>query len=129
MAENKELLSSLSSFDRQVGGGHYKDYAIQPLEFCVKNNIPFLEGNVIKYICRWRKKNGVQDLEKAKHYIEMLIELEKANDDAIKWTNKSVQEVPNSSRDSHKFLSRIQTGRYPPEIQDPAAVPFVAEDY
>lgn len=52
MANKEELLSSLSSFDRQVGGGHYKDYAIQPLEFCVKNNIPFLEGNVIKYICR-----------------------------------------------------------------------------
>ena len=129
MAENKELLSSLSSFDRQVGGGHYKDYVIQPLEFCVKNNIPFLEGNVIKYICRWRKKNGVQDLEKAKHYIEMLIELEKANDDAIKWTDKQVQDLSGRSYTDHNVLGGVQVGRYPPEVSTSAAVPFVAEDY
>jgi hypothetical protein len=57
----------------QVGGGHYKKYTIQPTEFCIKNNIPFAEGCVIKYVTRWRDKNGIQDLEKAKHYIEMLI--------------------------------------------------------
>ena len=59
---------------RQVGGDHYKNLAIQPVEYIVKNNIPYLEGNVIKYITRWRVKGGVQDLLKAKHYIEMLIE-------------------------------------------------------
>ena len=80
MGNNKELLSS-SSFDHQVGGSHYADYAIQPLEFCVKNNIPFLEGNVIKYTSRAGKKNDlIEDLEKAKHYLEFAI----ANYDKIK---------------------------------------------
>lgn len=61
---------------RQVGGGHYKDMAIQPVEFIHKNQIPYLEGNVIKYLCRWRSKNGIEDLRKAAHYIELLITLE-----------------------------------------------------
>jgi Protein of unknwon function (DUF3310) len=64
----------------QVGGGHYKDMVIQPVEFITANNIPYMEGNVLKYICRWRNKNGIRDLEKAKHYIELLIELEERND-------------------------------------------------
>jgi hypothetical protein len=67
---------SESSLNKQVGGGHYKDFTIQPIEFIHLNGIPFIEGNVIKYLCRWREKNGLQDLEKAKHYIELLIELE-----------------------------------------------------
>jgi hypothetical protein len=64
--------------DVQIGGSHYKDMKIQPIEFIVGNNIPYIEGNIIKYICRWRSKNGVEDLEKAKHYLEMLIENERS---------------------------------------------------
>lgn len=60
----------------QVGGSHYKDLAIQPVEFIYANGIGFFEGNVIKYVSRWRSKGGVADLEKARHYIDMLIELE-----------------------------------------------------
>ena len=60
----------------QVGGDHYVHMAIQPVEFIHANNIPFIEGNVIKYVTRWRQKNGLKDLEKAKHYLELLIELE-----------------------------------------------------
>lgn len=60
----------------QVGGAHYKDFAIPPVEFIHKNCIPFMEGNAIKYLCRWRHKNGLEDLQKAKHYIEMLIQME-----------------------------------------------------
>ena len=71
----------MSSLDRQVQGGHYKDMAIQPVEFIHANGIGYFEGNVIKYVTRWRKKNGVADLEKAKHYIELLIELEARKDD------------------------------------------------
>ena len=56
--------------------GHYKGTAIQPWDFIVSNNLGFLEGNVIKYVTRWRQKDGVQDLRKAKHYIEKLIEME-----------------------------------------------------
>jgi hypothetical protein len=61
---------------KQVSGDHYKNMAIQPIEFIHANNIPFAEGCAIKYLCRWRSKNGVADLEKAKHFIELLIELE-----------------------------------------------------
>lgn len=60
----------------QIGGSHYKDFAIQPIEFIHANNIPFCEANAIKYLCRWRNKGGRTDLEKAKHYIELLIQLE-----------------------------------------------------
>jgi hypothetical protein len=60
----------------QVGGTHYKDLKIQPIEFIHANNIPFCEANAIKYLCRWRTKNGKQDLLKARHYIDLLIELE-----------------------------------------------------
>lgn len=60
----------------QVGGGHYKSMAIQPVEYITKNNLPYCEANVIKYISRWREKGGKKDLEKAKHYIDLLIQLE-----------------------------------------------------
>lgn len=61
---------------KQAGGSHYKDKAIQPIEYIHANKMGFCEGNVVKYITRWKEKNGVADLEKAKHYIELLIELE-----------------------------------------------------
>ena len=61
--------------DTQQGGSHYKSKAIQPWDFIVANNIGYLEGNVIKYVSRWRDKGGVDDLRKAKHYLEKLIEL------------------------------------------------------
>lgn len=58
-----------------TGPGHYKDKAIQPWDFVVSNNLGYLEGNVVKYITRWQQKNGIEDLRKAKHYIEKLIEM------------------------------------------------------
>lgn len=66
----------MSSLSKQVAGTHYKDLPIQPVEYIHANAIGYFEGNVIKYVSRWRKKNGIADLEKAKHYIELLIELE-----------------------------------------------------
>jgi hypothetical protein len=66
----------MSALDKQVSGSHYKELVIQPIQFIHANNIPFMEANVIKYVCRHRSKNGLADLEKAKHYIELLIELE-----------------------------------------------------
>lgn len=62
--------------DVQVGGDHYQRYKIQPIEFIQSNNIGFCEGNVIKYVTRWKDKNGVEDLKKAKHYIDLLIQVE-----------------------------------------------------
>jgi hypothetical protein len=65
----------MSALNKQEGGSHYKDMVIQPVDFITKNNIPFLEGNVIKYVCRHANKNGIQDLNKAIHYLEMAKEL------------------------------------------------------
>jgi Protein of unknwon function (DUF3310). len=70
-----------SALDKQVSGNHYKDFKIQPAEYCHANNIPFLEGNVIKYTSRHRAKNKKKDLEKAIHCLELLIELEYGNED------------------------------------------------
>lgn len=52
----------------QEGGGHYKDRGIQPLEYTMKNNLSFCEGNVVKYISRYKSKNGIEDLAKVIHY-------------------------------------------------------------
>jgi len=62
--------------EKQVGGSHYKDFPIQPAEFIHVNGLGFLEGNVIKYTCRHKAKGGKQDLEKAMHYLQLLIEHE-----------------------------------------------------
>lgn len=56
----------------QVGGAHY-ELPIEPIDFILANDIPFCEGNVIKYVCRYKKKNGVEDLKKARQYIDFLI--------------------------------------------------------
>jgi hypothetical protein len=61
---------------QQIGGRHYKQLAIQPVEYIHANGIGYFEGNVIKYVSRWRDKGGVEDLRKALHYLELLIELE-----------------------------------------------------
>ena len=66
----------MNPLDTQEGGTHYKDMKIQPAEFIHANNIGYFEGNVIKYVSRWRNKNGIEDLKKAKHYIELLIEMD-----------------------------------------------------
>tara|TARA_R110000803_G_scaffold10308_7_gene31716 strand:- start:162 stop:371 length:210 start_codon:yes stop_codon:yes gene_type:complete len=58
----------------QIGGNHYKDFKIQPIDFIYENDIPYIEGNIIKYVTRWKSKNGVEDLKKAMHYLEILID-------------------------------------------------------
>jgi Protein of unknwon function (DUF3310) len=66
--------------DKQVGGTHYKDMSIQPIEFILANGLGFCEGNIVKYACRYKQKGGVQDLKKVIHYAELLIaQLEKDN--------------------------------------------------
>ena len=67
-------------YETQVGGSHYKDMKIQPSEFINKNELQFAEGNAIKYICRHGSKGRLQDLEKAKHYIDMIIERDYADE-------------------------------------------------
>ena len=77
----------MTALDTQVGGGHYKDMKIQPVEFIHANNLGFLEGCIVKRICRWRNKDGIKDLEKIKHECDLLIQLEtaaqKASNDAL----------------------------------------------
>lgn len=63
------------ALDRQEGGAHYKDLPIQPVEYITKNNIPYLEGNVIKYVTRHATKHGREDLLKARHYIDLILEM------------------------------------------------------
>lgn len=65
-----------SALDTQVGGSHYKCFKIQPVEFIHQNGIGYMAGNVIKYVSRYQDKNGIEDLKKARHYIDMLIEFE-----------------------------------------------------
>jgi len=72
----KDLLSSKSAMEKQVGGTHYKGMKIQHFTFCQVNRIPWGEAAAIKYICRHREKNGKEDLLKAIHYLEMVIEQE-----------------------------------------------------
>ena len=66
----------MSAINSQVGGSHYKECAIQPVQYIHANGLDYFAGNVVKYITRYKSKGGVLDLEKAKHYIELLIELE-----------------------------------------------------
>lgn len=66
----------MKTLETQIGGNHYKDMAIQPIHFIMGNNLPYCEANIIKYICRYKSKNGIQDLYKAKHYLDILIEHE-----------------------------------------------------
>lgn len=65
-----------SASEKQVGGSHYKDMAIQPNQFITANKLNWCEGNAIKYICRHHIKGGVVDIDKAIHYLELLKEIE-----------------------------------------------------
>ena len=64
----------MNALDHQVSGDHYRTMAIQPVEYITRNKLPFLEANVVKYVTRWRRKNGRQDLQKAIHCLELLIQ-------------------------------------------------------
>ena len=70
----RRVLQKMKASDKQVGGQHYKDMAIQPGQFIRANGIGWYEGNAIKYICRHNAKNGRQDIEKAIHYLELVLE-------------------------------------------------------
>ena len=67
----------MSALDTQIGGNHYKSMSIQPMEFSMANNMDACQHTIIKYVSRFREKGGIQDLEKARHVIDMLIEFEK----------------------------------------------------
>ena len=62
------------ALDKQVGGDHYKDCRIQPIEYIMANELPYCEANIVKYITRWKRKGGKQDIEKVIHYAQILLE-------------------------------------------------------
>jgi hypothetical protein len=66
----------MSALDTQVGGDHYKQMKIQPVEFICENNMPYCEANVVKYISRHKSKNGAQDVRKAIHYCELILKMQ-----------------------------------------------------
>ena len=70
----------MSAKDIQIAGTHYKQLAIQPIEYILANNLGYVEGNIVKYVSRWRNKEKIEDLRKAKHYLQILIEEESTNE-------------------------------------------------
>lgn len=72
----EQLNQGESALNHQEGGRHYKDYKIQPVQYIHANNMGFCDGNVVKYVTRYKEKNGKVDLLKAIHYLQLLIELE-----------------------------------------------------
>jgi hypothetical protein len=70
----------VSALDKQVSGNHYKDKGIQPIVYIHANDLGFCAGNVVKYVTRYKEKNGAADIRKAIHYLELLLELEYPQD-------------------------------------------------
>ena len=75
-------INGVSATDLQIGGQHYKDMEIQPSAFITRNNLGWCEGNAVKYICRHHIKGGAQDIDKAIHYLQLLKEIEYAEETA-----------------------------------------------
>ena len=70
---DSSIFDSIRPQDRQIGGSHYKNFHIQPYEFISKNNLSFFQGCVVKYVCRYLKKDKIKDLRKIIHYCELEI--------------------------------------------------------
>ena len=105
-------------YDTQVGGSHYKDMKIQPSEFINENKLQFAEGNAIKYICRHGSKGQKQDLEKAKHYIDMIIE-----------RDYGVAKLPESDEDAMDDLSEGFKDDLSSDIYYPSGVSLGKEGF
>jgi hypothetical protein len=74
----KHMQQSFNANAIQHGGDHYKSKAVEPWDYIAANNLGYFEGNIVKYVSRWKEKNGVEDLKKAMHYLQKLIELTEA---------------------------------------------------
>lgn len=79
-----ESTITMTANTKQIGGLHYQSKVIQPWDYIAVNNLGYFEGNVVKYVSRWREKGGVEDLRKAQHYLQKLIELQVSEDIVIK---------------------------------------------
>jgi hypothetical protein len=65
----------MNPLKRQVSGRHYKDFVIQPIEFIIKNKLDFVQGCIVKYICRYKNKGGDEDIKKIIHYCELILKI------------------------------------------------------
>lgn len=74
--DDDSYLPPTSALDKQEGGAHYKDHAIQPIEYIHANKLGYIEGNVVKYITRHTSKGGAEDVRKVIHYCELLLQLQ-----------------------------------------------------
>ena len=83
----------MSAWDKQVGGSHYKSFEIQPAEFNHRNNLGYMAGNVIKYVSRYEVKKNIDDLRKAAHYIELMLEMDSL------WANDPYEAQVRADRD------------------------------
>ena len=79
---DKSIFKDAFPQDKQIGGSHYKSFLIQPYEFISKNDLSFFQGNVIKYVCRYKRKGGAEDIKKIIHYCQL--ELKKMRDNKDK---------------------------------------------
>ena len=68
---SKDIFDDAFPQSRQVGGSHYKKMKIQPYEFIAKNDLSFFQGNVVKYVCRYQRKGGAEDIKKIMHYCQL----------------------------------------------------------
>lgn len=99
----------MTANDTQIGGTHYKDYAIQPWDYIIANDIPFLEGNAIKYITRWRQKGGLKDIKKAIHCLDKLVEAEemKQKEQQKQQTSWGLTDSEKQMWTKHKYLPEL----------------------
>ncbi len=100
----------MSALDTQVGGNHYKSMAIQPAQYIVANGIGFLEGMVIKYVSRWEKKGGIEDLEKAIHCLQLRVEMAKQGTEVI--PVGEADEGAESPEKFHQYFPPEQSMKY-----------------
>lgn len=102
-------MSNRSALDVQVGGSHYKDLKIQPIEYTMKNGLDFIQGNIIKYATRFKSKNGKEDLKKVIHYAELAIEFNYP--DHTKVINKDIAKSVYGKEISDREVIDINTER------------------
>jgi hypothetical protein len=100
----------MSANDKQIGGAHYVS-SIQPWDYILSHGLGYLEGNIIKYVTRYRKKNGVQDLQKALHYLEKLIEVENGRTHNPHATDRKTAETVPQAETEARVEGRFEYGR------------------
>lgn len=101
-----------SSLDIQIGGNHYKKFAYQPVQFAVDMSLNFIQGNIVKYVSRYKDKNGVEDLRKVLHYAQLGIELNPTNFCPLHKTEDKVREFSDANHFSDEVRSIVYAACY-----------------